>query len=82
VLFIGAEEKKFLPAILVGVKGIVLTAGEPEHFAKDGGMIGFLREENKIRYEINLETADNARWKVSSRLLALAKAVIGGQRGT
>ena len=83
VLFIGAEEKKFLPAILAGVKGnSVLTVGESEHFVQDGGMFGFLLEENKIRFEINLEAVEHAKLKVSSRLLALAKTVIGGHRGT
>jgi hypothetical protein len=82
VLFIGAEEKKVLPDILEGVKGnSVLTVGESEHFVRDGGMIGFLLEENRIRFEVNLETAEKAKLKVSSRLLALAKSVIGGQRG-
>lgn len=82
VLFVGAEEKRRLPAILAGVKGnSVLTVGESEHFVQDGGMIGFLLEENKIRFEVNLETAKKAKLKVSSRLLALAKSVIGGQRG-
>lgn len=83
VLFVGAEQKKFLPAILASVKGkSVLTVGESEHFVQDGGMIGFVLEENKIRFEINLEAAQKARLKISSRLLALAKSVIGGQRGT
>jgi hypothetical protein len=83
VLFIGAGEKKLLPAILAGVKGnAVLTIGESEHFVQEGGMIGFLLEENKIRFEVNLEAAQKARLKISSRLLALAKNVIGGQRGT
>jgi hypothetical protein len=45
-------------------------------------MIGFVREENKIRFEINLDTAQKAKLRISSRLLALAKSVIGGQRGT
>jgi uncharacterized protein DUF4154 len=83
VLFIGAGEKKHLPAILAGVKGSsVLTVGESEHFVQEGGMIGFLVEENKIRFEINLETAQKAKLRISSRLLALAKTVIGGQRGS
>lgn len=83
VLFIGAAEKKLLPAILAGVKGnSVLTIGESEHFVQEGGMIGFLLEENKIRFEINLEAAERARLKISSRLLALARTVIGGQGGT
>jgi hypothetical protein len=83
VLFIGAEEKKFLPAILGEVKGnSVLTVGESEHFAQDGGMIGFVLGENKMRFEINLEATQKARLSISSRLLALAKSVIGGQGGT
>jgi hypothetical protein len=83
VLFIGAEEKRLLPAILAGVKGnSVLTVGESEHFVQEGGTIGFLLEENKIRFEVNLEAAQKAKLRISSRLLALAKSVIGGQRGT
>jgi hypothetical protein len=83
VLFIGAGEREFLPAILAGIKGkSALTVGESEHFVLEGGMIGFLLEENKIRFEINLETAERAKLKISARLLVLAKSVIGGQRGT
>lgn len=82
VLFIGAAEKKSLRAILLSAKGNSLTVGESEHFLQEGGMIGFLLEENKIRFEVNLEAAQNAKLRISSRLLALAKSVIGGQRGT
>jgi len=83
VLFIGAKEKKLAAAILGNAKGnSVLTVGESEHFVQDGGMIGFLLEENKIRFEVNLEAAQKANLKISSRLLALAKSVLGGQRGT
>jgi hypothetical protein len=83
ILFIGAGEKRLLSAVLASLKGnSVLTVGESEHFVQDGGMIGFLLEENKIRFEINLEAAEYAKLKMSSRLLALAKTVIGGHRGT
>ncbi len=83
VLFIGAEEKRLLPPILAGSKDdSVLIVGDSEHFAKDGGMIGFLLEENKIRFEINLEATKKAKLKISSKLLALAKTVIGSQGGT
>jgi len=60
----------------------VLTVGESERFVQEGGMIGFLLEDNKIRFEINLDAAVHARLKVSSRLLAIAKTVIGGHRGS
>jgi hypothetical protein len=82
VLFVAAGEKKLLPVILAGVKeNSVLTVGESEHFVQEGGMIGFCLEENKIRFEINLETAQKAKLRISSRLLALAKTVIGGPKG-
>jgi hypothetical protein len=83
VLFIGEGEKKLLPAVLAMVKGSpLLIVGESERFARDGGMIGFCLEENKIRFEINLEAAERVKLKISSRLLTLAKTVIGGERGT
>jgi hypothetical protein len=82
ILFIAAGETKRLSATLASMKGSpVLTVGESEHFAQDGGMIGFFLEENKIRFEINLETATQAKLKISARLLALAKTVIGDPRG-
>jgi len=83
VLFLGTAETKSIPAELVSLKRApVLTVGESEHFARDGGMIGFFLEDNKVRFEINLEAAENAKLKISARLLALAKTVIGGPKGT
>jgi hypothetical protein len=82
VLFLAAEQKKTSAAILAGVqRSAILTVGESEHFTQEGGIIGFVLEENKIRFEINLDAAQKARLKISSRLLGLAKNVIGGQRG-
>jgi hypothetical protein len=82
VIFIGADDKKRIPALLASLKDSpVLTVGESEHFAQEGGMIGFSLEENKIRFEINLGSAEHAKLKLSARLLALAKTVLGGSRG-
>jgi len=83
VLFLAAVQKKMNAAIMASIqKSSVLTVGESEHFAQEGGMIGFVLEDNKIRFEINLEAAQKANLRISSRLLTLAKSVIGGQRGT
>lgn len=83
VLFIASEEKKLLPAILAGVReSSVLTVGESEHFVQNGGTIGFCPEGNKIRFEINLEAAEKAKLRISSKLLVLAKTVIGSQGRT
>lgn len=82
VLFIGAEEKKSLAETLSSVEGrATLTVGETEHFADDGGMIGFCVEQNKMRFEINVEKAERAHLKISARLLALARKVVGSPRG-
>jgi hypothetical protein len=82
ILFIGAGQQKLVPSLRTRFQGNpVLTVGESEHFVQDGGMIGFLLEENKIRFEINLDVAEHAKLKLSSRLLGLAKRVIGGRRG-
>jgi hypothetical protein len=82
VLFIGMSEKKLMSAELANLKkNPVLTVGESEHFAQEGGMIGFCLEGNKVRFEINLTAAERANLKISARLLALAKTVIGAPKG-
>lgn len=83
ILFLGIADKKVVSATLGKLNGSpVLTVGESEHFAQGGGMIGFFLEDNKVRFEINLEAAERAKLKISARLLALAKTVIGGPKGT
>ncbi len=83
VLFLGLTEKKSIAAELENLKRApVLTVGESEHFAQGGGIIGFFLEDNKVRFEINLEAAEHAKLKISARLLALAKTVIGRPKGT
>ena len=82
ILFIGEGKQKRAASLATQLQGNpVLTVGESEHFIQEGGMIGFLFEENKIRFEVNLDAAEHAKLKLSSRLLGLAKRVIGGRRG-
>jgi hypothetical protein len=44
-------------------------------------MIEFCLEGNKIRFDINLGAVNAAKLKMSARLLALAKTVIGAAGG-
>lgn len=82
VLSIGAEEKKDMATVLGSLAGNpTLTVGEADHFAADGGMIGSCLEENKVRFEINKVAAERANRRISARLLALAKAVVGRAKG-
>jgi hypothetical protein len=74
ILFISTSEKKRLPEILTGLKGAsVLTVGEMDHFTEAGGMINFVLEKTKIRFQINSDAASTVRLKISSKLLNLAQ---------
>ena len=76
IVFIGASEKYHLRASLESMKGApVLTVGDTEGFAQAGGMINFTLEENMVRFEVNVDAAERARLKISSKLLSLAKVV-------
>jgi hypothetical protein len=82
VLFIAAAPKGRQADELAIANGHpVLTVGESEHFTRDGGIIGFCMEEKKVRFEINLKVAEKAQLKISARLLALAKTVLGSPKG-
>jgi hypothetical protein len=53
----------------------VLTIGEIPGFAKRGGIINLVLEDNKVHFEVNVEAAKEADLNISSRLLALARIV-------
>ncbi|HVM50141.1 MAG TPA: YfiR family protein [Candidatus Acidoferrum sp.] len=73
VLFITAAERKRVAEFLAGLRGAsVLTVSETERFTENGGMINFVSEGTKIRFQINDQAAKDAGLKVSSKLLSLA----------
>jgi hypothetical protein len=76
VLFIGASEKPRVAEIVAQLKDRpILTVGEIEGFAEQGGMVNLLAGPNRIVMEINREVANKARLSMSSQLLKLAKVV-------
>jgi len=77
MLFICASEKEKLREIINLVKDDgVLTVGEVKGFLESGGIINFLMEDKKVVFEINNHAAKQARLKIRSKLLRLAKRVI------
>jgi len=54
----------------------IVTVGEADTFAKQGGMIQFITIENKLRFIINLKAAKAAGFDLDSRLLSLALELI------
>lgn len=76
ILFIGSSEAAHLEEVIHALKGIpVLTIGETPGFAKRGCIINLIVEENKVRFEVNLDAAKQADLNISSRLLALARII-------
>ena len=64
-------------AIIDALKGTsVLTVGERAGFLESGGIVSFLNEDKKIRFEVNLNSAKQNKVKIRSKLLKLAKRVI------
>src|SRR5262245_16077410 len=51
----------------------VLTVGESPDFLKQGGIINFVRDGSKVRFEISQDAANRAQLRISSRLLRLAR---------
>lgn len=54
----------------------VLTVSESIEFVDDGGVIGLVRDDQRITFEINLSSARSAGLDVSSHLLRIAKRVV------
>jgi len=52
-----------------------LTVGETEGFAVLGGIINLMVEGNKLHFEVNLNAAERAGLKISSKLLSMARIV-------
>jgi hypothetical protein len=73
VLFVSTPESGRLPEIAKAVRvWSVLTVGESERFAERGGMVGFLMEGQKVRFQINAKAAAEAGLQISSKLLQLS----------
>jgi hypothetical protein len=76
ILFVSSSEKEHVDSVVDGMKGLpILTIGDAPGFAKRGGIINFTLEDNKVRFEVNVEAAKHADLSISSRLLTLAKIV-------
>jgi len=76
ILFISSAEESHLKEILAVLEqGGVLTVSDMADFTRRGGMIQFVLEGGRIRFEINLANAESARLVLSSELLKVAATV-------
>lgn len=76
ILFISASEEGRLAqhfTALQRANSAALTVGESAEFLDAGGMVRFVVENKKVRFEINARAAEAAGISISSKLLNLAR---------
>ncbi len=82
IVFISFSEKSRLKETLAALEKMsVLTVSDIPDFSVHGGMIEFVVERDKVRFEVNLETAGQAGLTLSSELLKVAVSIKNSQPG-
>lgn len=77
ILFVGANVK-----VPVANKDLnnMLVVGDGGDFINQGGMIGFVKKQDKIKLQINLKTLKLSGLKVSAKLMEVADVVKGEEK--
>jgi hypothetical protein len=76
LLFISPSEKDYISQILQEIRDYsIITIGDYEGFAQQGVIINFYIEQEKVRFEINVDAARRTGMQISSKLLKLARIV-------
>ena len=76
ILFISPSEKNNFSTIISSLKDSnTLTVSDFKDFAKSGGTMNFYIKKNNVKIEINIDAAERAGLKISSKLLKIAKVI-------
>jgi YfiR/HmsC-like len=76
ILMFATSERKGWRSVLSELPAVgLLTVGEADGFASDGGVVNLRVESGKVRIQINVEAAKSEGLQISSRLLSLAQIV-------
>ena len=77
ILFVSSSEENQLgPILKIAQQSSILTVSDIPHFAEHGGVIGFVNDADRIRFEVNRDAAERSRLTLSSELLKVASQVI------
>ncbi len=77
ILFVSSSEENRLRSILADAQRLgMLTVSDIPHFAEQGGIIEFVTQQDKIRFEVNRGAAEQSHLVLSSQLLKVASKVI------
>jgi YfiR/HmsC-like len=76
ILFLSQSEQGRWPALLKELGNTpTLTVADAPPLVRQGGMVNFVIEAKRVRFEINRGAAEHAGLRISSKLLALARIV-------
>lgn len=76
LVFIASSELHEMPHILRALAGrSILSVGDVPDMARQGSVIGFRMEAAKVRFDINTASAQQARLKLRSQLLKVARII-------
>ena len=76
IVFVNSTKDSELKGILATLRNFkALTVSDTFDFTRQGGMIQFVLEGNRVRFEINLAAAQRAGLTLSSQLLKVAVAI-------
>jgi len=78
MVFVAEDSKHSMQKLLKPFTALpVVTVSDSADFIKKGGMIGLIRDGNRVGFEINITPANVAGLHMSAQLLKLAKSVKG-----
>jgi hypothetical protein len=76
ILFLPQSEQRRWVDLVKALRGVpTLTVADGPPLARQGGMVNFIIEAQRIRFEINPAVAEQVGLRISSKLLALARVV-------
>jgi hypothetical protein len=76
IVIVGSNELELLQGVIRKVKGEhTLIVSHSSEFAKKGAMINFFLEDDRLRFEINLNAIKKENLQVGSQLLNLARVI-------
>ncbi len=73
----GGNSERIDQAVRILAMRPVLTVGESPDFLRRGGMIAFVVDGGRVRFDVNLPAASMRGLSMSSRLLQVARLVVG-----
>ncbi len=81
IVFIGQQLNADLSPLLTTLhEQITLTISDRKDFAEHGGIIGLLQVDQRVRFGINLDAADQAKLTIRAQLLVMSGTSLLGKK--